>query len=246
MMLNDIHIEPTLNTNHLPPQKNEMKKIFTIALLAVFATITASAQMYDDYVDGLRDTWQKTITVPNSQAPVVEKLLLAWGKEFPNEFMEIFDTYKKTGDTKNQGLYNYKVDYAPQNGFIEIYGSWSMIAEVDGNFAKGDTITREHILQAVYWNLPNGNKLFGVSIEIDGEIFANCAVMFYEYNAAKGKLTPRADVVKRIYGKMGISNPPVGDETEIFIKLPKVGRDIKYNDYSSGSEKIIKWNGNGF
>ena len=121
-----------------------------------------------------------------------------------------------------------------------------MIAEVDGNFAKGDTITREHILQAVYWNLPNGNKLFGVSIEIDGEIFANCAVMFYEYNAAKGKLTPRADVVKRIYGKMGISNPPVGDETEIFIKLPKVGRDIKYNDYSSGSEKIIKWNGNGF
>ena len=64
-----------------------MKKILAIALMTVFATITASAQMYDDYVDGLRDTWQKTITVPNSQAPVVEKLLLAWGKEFPNEFV---------------------------------------------------------------------------------------------------------------------------------------------------------------
>lgn len=223
-----------------------MKRIFIIALLAVFATITASAQMYDDYVDELRDTWQKTITVPNSQAPVVEKLLLAWGKEFPNEFMEIFDTYKKTGDTKNQGLYNYKVDYAPQNGFIEIYGSWSMIAEVDGNFAKGDTITREHIFQAVYWNLPNGNKLFGVSVEIDGEIFANCTVMFYEYNASKGTLKPRTDVVNRIYDKMGISNPPEGEEEEIFVKLPKVGRDLKYKDYSTDVEKVIKWNGNGF
>ena len=54
-----------------------MKKILAIALMTVFATITASAQMYDDYVDELRDTWQKTITVPNSQAPVVKKLLLA-------------------------------------------------------------------------------------------------------------------------------------------------------------------------
>ena len=214
-----------------------MKRILTIALLAVFVTITASAQMYDDYVDELRDTWQKTISVPNSQDPVVEKLLLAWGKEFPNEFVEIFDTYKKTGDTKNQGLYNYKVDYAPQNGFI---------AEVDGNFLKGDTITREKILQAVYWNLPNGNKLFGVSIEIDGEIFANCMIAFYEYNAAKGTLTPRFDVVKRIYDKMGISYPPEADETEIFVKLPKVGRDLKYNDFSSDRDKVIKWNGNGF
>lgn len=245
MMLNDIHIEPTLNTNHIKAI-NEMKKILTIAVLAVFATITASAQMYDDYVDELRDTWQKTITVPNSQAPLVEKLLLAWGKEFPNEFMEIFNTYKKTGDTKNQGLYNYKVDYAPKNGFIEIYGSWSMIADVNGNFLKGDTITREEILQAVYWNLPNGNKLFGISVEIDGEIFANCMIAFYEYNVAKNVLTPRADVVKRIYDKMGVSYPPEGDEAEIFVKLPKVGRDIKYNDYSTDREKVIKWNGNGF
>jgi hypothetical protein len=45
---------------------------------------------------------------------------------------------------------------------------------------------------------------------------------------------------------MGISNPPEGEEEEIFVKLPKVGRDLKYKDYSTDVEKIIKWNGNGF
>lgn len=223
-----------------------MKRLLIIAFLAVFATITASAQTYDYDVDELRDNWNKTISVPASDAPIVEKLFKAWSKEFPTTFAEIFNTYKKTGDTKNQGLYDYKVDYAPKNGFIEVYGSWTMVAEVDGNFMKGDTITRENILHAVYWNLPSGNKLFGASIKVDGEVFANCAVFFYEYNATKGTLTPRADIVKRVYDKMGISYPPEGDEAEIFVKLPKVGRDIKYYDYESQGDKVIKWNGNGF
>ncbi|MBQ5551070.1 MAG: hypothetical protein IIT32_08410 [Bacteroidales bacterium] len=212
-----------------------MKKILVIALIAVFATITASAQDPEE----LRDTWQKTITVPNSQATIVEKLFTAWGKEFPGTFVEIFDTYKKTGKTDNQGLSDYKVDLAPKNGFIEIYGSWSMTVEEDCNFTKGDVVTREQILQAVYWNLPNGNKLFGVSIKSDGEIFADCAVMFYEYNVAKGTMTPRADIVKKVM-------TAIEDDTETFVKLPKEGRDLKYYDYSSGGDKAIKWNGNGF
>lgn len=212
-----------------------MKKFLFIALLAVLAASTASAQDPEE----LRDTWQKTITVPNSQTTIVEKLFNAWGKEFPGSFVEIFDTYKKTGKTDNQGLSDYKVDLAPKNGFIEIYGSWSMTVEEDCNFAKGDVVTREQILQAVYWNLPNGNKLFGVSIKSDGEIFADCTVMFYEYNVAKGTMTPRADIVKKVM-------TAIEDDTETFVKLPKEGRDLKYYDYSSGGDKAIKWNGNGF
>ena len=212
-----------------------MKKILFIALLAVLAASTASAQDPEE----LRDTWQKTITVPNSQTTIVEKLFNAWGKVFPGSFVEIFDTYKKTGKTDNQGLSDYKVDLAPKNGFIEIYGSWSMTVEEDCNFTKGDVVTREQILQAVYWNLPNGNKLFGVSIKSDGEIFADCTVMFYEYNVAKGTMTPRADIVKKVM-------TAIEDDTETFVKLPKEGRDLKYYDYSSGGDKAIKWNGNGF
>ena len=220
-----------------------MKKFLFIALLAVLAASTASAQTYDDYVDDLRDNWQKTITVPASQATIVEKLFTAWGKEFPNTFVEIFDTYKKTGKTDNQGLYDYKVDLAPKNGFIEIYGSWSITAEEDGNFKKGDVITKENILHAVYWNLPNGNKLFGVSVKVDGECLANCAVFFYEYNVSKNVLTPRADITNKIFGI-------IDEDTETFVQLPKVGRDIKYKGYDVKAEKmtdfVIKWNGNGF
>ena len=223
-----------------------MKKTIITAILAVITAFTASAQTYDYDVDEIRDNWEKTITVPASDAPIVEKLFKAWSKEFPTTFWGIFDQYQKTGNTNNQGLYDYKVDYAPKNGFIEIYGSWTMVSDGEGQFAKGDTITRENILHAVYWNLPSGNKLFGVSIEADGEIFANCAVMFYEYNVANNVLTPRLDVVKRVYDKMGISYPPEGGDAETFVKLPKVGRDIKYYDYESRGDKVIKWNGNGF
>lgn len=220
-----------------------MKRLLVIALLAVFATITASAQTYDYDVDEIRDNWEKTITVPAWDAPIVEKLFKAWSKEFPTTFAGIFDQYQKAGNTNNQGLYDYKVDYAPKNGFIEIYGTWSVTAEEDGNFKKGDVITKENILHAVYWNLPNGNKLFGVSVKADGECLANCAVFFYEYNVAKNVLTPRTDITKKVL-------EIIGEDQETFVQLPKVGRDIKYKGYDVKAEKmtdfVIKWNGNGF
>lgn len=218
-----------------------MKKTLFLVFLALFTASIASAQKHDYDVDELRDAWQKTITVPASQDPIIEKLFSAWGKEFNSHFLDAFYKYKKTGKAKD-----YIIDFAPKNGFLQVDGSYEFVAEADGNYKKGDVITKTNLIQAAYWNLPNGNKLFGVSIEVDGEVFANCMVAFYEYNEAKGVLTPRFDVVKRIYDKMGISYPPEGDEAEIFVKLPKVGRDLKYNDFSSDSEKVIRWNGNGF
>ena len=220
-----------------------MKKILFIALLAVIATINASAQDYDWDVDNLRDNWNKTITVPASQEPIVDKLLQAWAKEFPFSLVEVYDIYKKTGKTDRQDLFDYKVDYAPKNGFIEVSGLWWVVAAEDGNFLKGDTIIRNHILQAVYWNLPSGNKLFGVSVRVDGEMMANCTVMFYEYNVAKSVLTPRTDITKKVLGI-------IGEDQETFVKLPKVGRDLKYHGFDEKTEKmtdlVIKWNGNGF
>lgn len=212
-----------------------MKKTLFIAIMAIFTANFANAQNAED----LSLNGNKTISVAASQAPVIEKLFTAWGKEFPGEFVEIFNTFKKTGKTNNQGLYDYKVDYAPKNGFIEIYGSHSFTVEVDGNYSKGDVITKEQILQAVYWNLANGNKLLGVSIRTDGEIFSECAVAFYEYNAAKGTLTPRADVNNNVL-------EAIGHDSETFVKLPKAGRDLKFVSSENGAEKTIKWNGNGF
>ena len=210
-----------------------MKKSILIAIMAVFAFNAATAQIFDYDVDDFRDKWQKNITVPASQDAVIDNLFLAWGKAFPNDYVNDFIAYKKTGKSK------FTIDYAPKNGFVELAHTHSFTSEFDGNFKKGEVVTREHIIQAVYWNRPNGNKLLGISLYADGEVMANCAVFFYEYNASKGTLVPRADIVKNV---MTI----VGDDTEIFVKLPKTGRDLKYNDFSSETDKVIKWNGNGF
>ena len=213
-----------------------MKKISIIAIMALFAINIANAQAPED----LENTWQKTITVKESQDPIVEKLFMSWAEEFPGKLVNLFYEYKFT-DCKidKQDLDSANVDYAPKNGFIEIYSSKSTVVDVDGNFNKGEVVTREKFLQAVYWNLPSGNKIFGVSIKVDGEILSECTVMFYEYNVAKGTLTPRADITQNVLDA-------IDHDTEIFVKLPKQGRDLKYFDYASGADKVIKWNGNGF
>ena len=217
-----------------------MKKALIIVILAACIANIAKAQNADE----VKESWQKNITVPASQDPTIEKLFTAWGKEFPGKYVDAFNKFKKTGKADKIEVYednyrDFKVDLAPKNGFLEISTADTMIATVDGNFSKGDTVIRVNILTAVYWNLQNGNKLFAVSIEDDGEIFPECALAFYEYDVNKGTLTPRPEIVKKV---MDIIN----DSDEIFIILPKEGKDLGFYDFQSEGMQTIKWNGNGF
>lgn len=217
-----------------------MRKLLFIAVLTLFAVNVASAQDAEE----LKASWQKTITVPASEAPLIEKLFTAWGHEFPGMYVDAFNQFKQTGKANDIDYYgnplDFTVDFAPKNGYIEISTADTMIAEVDGNFNKGDTIIRRHILTSVYWSLKNGNKLFAVSINDDGEVFAECALMFYEYDATKGKLSPRPEIVKNVLDN-------IHDDEDTFVILPKEGRDLHYIDYfDEGKLKTIKWNGNGF
>ena len=209
-----------------------MKKILFIAFLAVFAAITASAQD----TRKVKDTWEKTITVPNSQATIIEKLFTAWGKEFPGSFVDAFNQFKKTGKanliivSEKEGVEKYamdfNVDFAPKNGYLEMY-------EKVENGAR---------LTAVYWNLQNGNKLFGIFLNDsffcdDSEeitILYEKALMFYEYDATKGTLTPRPEISQKV---LSVTDYP---------HLPKEGRDIEYWDNKTQSNQKLKWNGNGF
>ena len=209
-----------------------MKKILFIALLAVFAASTASAQD----TRKVKDTWEKTITVPNSQATIIEKLFTAWGKEFPGSFVDAFNKFKKTGKadkitvSEKEGVescvMDFNVDLAPKNGYLEMY----------------EKVENGAHLTAVYWNLQNGNKLFGIFLNDsflcdDSEeitILYEKALMFYEYDAAQGTLTPRPEISKKV---LSVADYP---------RLPKEGRDIKYWDNKTNSNQKLKWNGNGF
>lgn len=215
-----------------------MKKLVLLTIVAVVLGYTAKAQDAEEF----REHWQETITVPASQTTTIEKLFTAWGKQFPGQYVDVFNKFKKTGkadkDIVHSEDYYYNVDLAPKNGYIEIFTADTTISDVDANFSKGDTIVRKHILNAAYWNLKNGNKLFGISIEDDGEIFPECALAFYEYDVNKGTLSPRPQIVQKV---MAIVN----DATDTFIILPKEGRDLKYYEYSEGYI-TIEWKGDGF
>ena len=217
-----------------------MKRLLLLAIVAVVLGYTAKAQDAEEF----RENWQKTITVSASQTTTIEKLFTAWGKQFPGQYVDAFNQFKKTGKANKIEVYenifrDFKVDLAPKNGFLEISTADTMICDVNANFSIGDTVIRVNILTAVYWNLQNGNKLFAVSIEDDGEIFPECALAFYEYDVNKGTLTPRPEIVKKV---MDIIN----DSDEIFIILPKEGKDLGFYDFQSEGMKTIKWNGNGF
>ena len=201
-----------------------MKKIFIIAILAVFAVCTANAQKPET----LRNTWQKTITVHESQAAIVEKLFTAWGRVFPGDYVDAFDDYKRQPSAYADGKGPYIVDFAPKNGYLSLTA----------------TVQMDLSLTAVYWNLPNGNKLFGVSVNECHECsecgeendYAKCefALAFYEYDVKKGTMTPRPEITQKV---LGITD---------YVRLPKEGRDLSYYDQKAGAEKTIKWNGNGF
>ena len=215
-----------------------MKKALIIAIIAVFATSVAIAQEAYD----VKETWQKTITVPASQASTIEKLFTAWGQEFPGAYVNAFNKFKKTGKADKIEIFegvemDFNVDFAPKDGYLEINGV-QVFSFTDGDYTE--EIERAHILQAVYWSLPNGNKLFGVSIKDDGEVFPECALALYEYDSAKGTLTPRPKIVQKV---MDVIN----DDEDTFLMLPKEGRDLHYIDYlDDGKLKTIKWTGNGF
>lgn len=217
-----------------------MKKLVLLAIVAVVLGYTAKAQDAEEF----RENWQKTITVSASQTTTIEKLFTAWGKEFPGKYVDAFNKFKKTGKADKIEIYednyrDFKVDLAPKNGFLEISTADTMICDVNANFSIGDTVIRVNILTAVYWNLQNGNKLFAVSIEDDGEIFPECALAFYEYDINKGTLTPRPKIVQKV---MDIIN----NSEDIFIVLPKEGKDLEFYDSQIEGMQTIKWNGNGF
>ncbi|MBO7567447.1 MAG: hypothetical protein J6T60_10190 [Bacteroidales bacterium] len=198
-----------------------MKKFLLITAAALMGFNAANAQSPED----VSKTWEKTITVPESQATIIEKLFTAWGKQFPGDYVDAFADFKKKPTWYTSGEGPYIIDFAPKNGYLNITA----------------TVQLELALTAVYWNLPNGNKLFGLTINEcheggEGPDDAECefALAFYEYNATKGTMTPRPDLVKKVLGQTD------------YVNLPKEGRDLEYYDRKSESYKTIKWTGNGF
>lgn len=198
-----------------------MKKLL-VSAIAVMLTGSVFAQKAED----LKNNWEMTIPVKNAQSTTLDKLFTAWADVNPGDFVNIYKKYKKAPAENIDG---YQVNYKPKNGYMKIL----------------EEVQFDNILETCFWNLPNGNKLLGIYITQCHEC-GNCGededaechnvLMFYEYETAKNRLSPRADITKKVMDQVGKGYP----------SLPCEGRDIEYYDLKSGNYKKVKWNGNGF
>ena len=147
----------------------------------------------------------------------------------------------KVHNLKNIAAYNpykdeYSINDAPRNGFINS----DMGYQVDV------------CLEVCYWKRNNGHSLVGVLIRVGHELEdvpTYCLPMFYDYDPAKGMMTPDEDVantVKQLVGKLK-SNP--------IVYLPKEGKNIEViTSTYDGPEvdgykwklRLLKWTGNSF
>ena len=164
-----------------------MKKFLFIAFIAIFAACTANAQN----VLQIEESWQKTITVPESKDPLIDRLFTAWGKEFPGLYVNAFKQYKETGKAKNIEYvgekFNFKVTYTPKTGNLDI---------------TSDKNNDLH-LNASVWEIRKDKILLGVSVF---EEMCAGALALYEYNSAKGILSPRPDLVNKVRDFVGEEN----------------------------------------
>ncbi len=86
------------------------------------------------------------------------------------------------------------------------------------------------IQEACFWKLANGHRLFAVSFDQPDEPVIS-AVLFYDYDPAKGTLTPTKNGV--------LDFKPIFEGSMHSFKLPQKGKDIIVDEYIPGWDKAI-------
>ena len=98
-------------------------------------------------------------------------------------------------------------------------------------------------ISACVWKRANGNKLFAVVVTKFHGLFPETKAFFYDYNAARGTLTPEINevtgFVPSFTGSSGVD--------AVNIKLPQHGKTVVIEEYIMGWGSSIKhtfvWNG---
>lgn len=102
--------------------------------------------------------------------------------------------------------------------------------EVDAANGYMTSFVEGQIQEACFWKLANGHRLFAVSFDQPDEPVIR-AVLFYDYDPAKGTLTPTKNGV--------LDFKPTFEGSMPTFKLPKKGKDIIVDEYMPGWSKAI-------
>ena len=115
----------------------------------------------------------------------------------------------------------------------------TVIVDIKNGYAEiDDGGTDGAYMSTCYWNRSNGHKLFAVRLGKPTDPFIDF-VCFYDYDPAKKALTPEPEILKGY--RWGDREP----YTQIFCKLPKVGKNVVVEDWGNNGpvKHTFTWDG---
>lgn len=200
-----------------------MKKLLALLVLG-FVTLGAFAQEQNPLkeLETIRNGWEKK-TITGVKSGNIIPLLTAFNKVWPTAP----GTAILTDGTKPEAQdneYHFEVD--TPNGYVS--------ANELGDYGQD--------LAACVWKRSNGHRLFAVRFTQSVGVFPHSIVLFYDFDAAKGTLTPESQALSAFMPAFNEA-----DVDAVSIELPQIGKDVTVKEYIMGWYFSIKhtytWNG---
>ena len=195
-----------------------MKTILTISILCL-SFLTATAQNYTD-IDKINNGWDKK-TISGVKDGGILSLVEAFNKTWPT--MPTSELLKNPVSNDADGDYEIVVDKG--NGYVSA-------------FELGDD---GESFSACVWKRSNGHRLFAYMFQKMHGLSISQIVLFYDYDPAKGTLTPERNELTEFVPSSSIDYHPVT------YQLPREGKDVVVNEYFmnwySSIRHIYKWDG---
>ena len=188
-------------------------------ILAIVLVLPLMAAATD--IETIKDEWDKKVItdVPTAGLGIMlERFDMTWPTSAVGDVCQVMQTgvAKKVLDSDD----GYTVEVDARNGYVESYTEGS----------------DRQTMSACVWRRTDGHRLFAVVISqpVDPEMEIVC---FYDYDPQKRTLTPEPEILDNIR--------PLFPTAYMSFVLPRTGKDLIVNEYSSGYtyKRIYKWDG---
>ena len=198
-----------------------MKRMLLFFVFSATLLTVSAQKLYE--LDDLRAGWAKK-TITGVQNGNIIALLTAFNKAWPTA---PGTAILKDGENPDAQDNEYHFEIDKPNGYVS--------AGELGDYGQD--------LAACVWRRSNGHRLFAVDYCQSVGVFPQSSVFFYDYDAAKGTLTPEPNALTRFEPSF-----PVGEQSDaVLFQLPKVGKDVVVNEYMTywgfSIKHHYKWNG---
>lgn len=200
-----------------------MRKLLTLFIFSCVCLVSfAQEQNPLKELETLRYGWAKK-TITGVKSGNILPLLTAFNKVWPTDPGKAILTDGSKPEAQDNE-YHFVID--TPNGYVS--------ANELGDYGQD--------LSACVWKRSNGHRLFAVRFTQSVGVFPHSIVLFYDFDAAKGTLTPVDHALSQFMPAFNESSVDA-----VSIELPQIGKDVQVQEYIMGwyfsIKHTYKWNG---